>query len=75
MYRMKITREIKKKLINFDFKYADRIEGSVYHIHKAKDIFPNPQTPHTFSDKRMCFWHDDCIDHACCIDFKDILIF
>ncbi len=71
---MKLTKEIEKDLKRFNWKYIDNIEGTVYHLKSAKD-FKSPSIPHVISEDRICFWHGDCDEHACCIQLEDILIF
>jgi len=71
---MELTKKTIKKLQEFKFRYAEEIEGSVYSIKPAKEIWRNPQKPHYLERDRVCFWHDDCCDHPCCIDTKNILL-
>lgn len=72
---MKLTPEIKRKLKNFDFRYAEHIEGTIHSIKTAKEAFPNPKKPHVLNEECMAFWCDDCVDHPYCIKLEDILIF
>ena len=71
---MKLTDEVKKKLMDFDFRFAEHIEGHIWRIRGAREIWDNPQKPHVLDDSHMCFYHVGCEDHACCIALKDVLI-
>lgn len=70
---MTLTKEQIKQIKDFDFRYAEKIIGSVYEVQQVKKFFPNPTGARILDQERICFWHDDCVDHACCIKIKDIL--
>lgn len=72
---MKITKEIDKKLRSFDFSYAEHVDGNVYKILRAEDLFDSPGEPHLITPERMCFWDNECVDHPKCISLKNVLIF
>ena len=72
---MEITPEIEKKLRSYDFRYAECIEGSVYKISDAKDVFDNPTNPHVLNSEKMCFWDHECSEGPKCIRLKNVLIF
>jgi hypothetical protein len=72
---MKLTEDVREKLMSFDFRFIEQIEGSICRVKYAKTFFENPSKPHVLDDTHMCFWHDGCVDHAYRIYLKDILIF
>lgn len=71
----KFTAMQKRDIVNFRFRYAQKVEGSIYKISHARDLFRNPSKPHLFTGEKLAFWHDGCEDHACVIDMKNILLF
>ncbi len=72
---MELTNEMINKLKTFKFRYAERVSGNIFKIQRAKTIFPNPVNAEILHKDTLCFWHDDCCDHRCCIKIKDILMF
>ena len=70
---MKLTKNIKKKLMGFQWKYISEIRDGIWEI-----LDPNcyhPTKPFRISDECVCYWDDRSEDHPHNVPLKNILIF